>query len=127
MELAQKCAINEKSTIFVQFCSNFAYMTISWIGQFDKVSLILDKNCRFFINDTFLSQFHFLCISLYIIALELRIYSSLFSMFFNLCLNVHCASAYYWCFSVRLNPYNLKMCNHSSISNVACFLESNCV
>ena len=65
MELAQKHAINEKSTIIVQNLWNFVKLTHAWVGQIGKVSLSLDKNCGFFINSMFFCQFHFLFISLY--------------------------------------------------------------
>ena len=39
MELAQKYAINEKSTIFVQIQWNFVKLTHTWVGQIGKVSL----------------------------------------------------------------------------------------
>ena len=66
MELAQKHAINEKSTIFVQIQWNLVRLTHAWVGQIGKVSLNLDKNCGFFINSIFLIQSHFLLPSLYL-------------------------------------------------------------
>ena len=42
--------INEKSTILVQFCSNFQGLTRPWVDQSLKVWAKSDKNCKFFIN-----------------------------------------------------------------------------
>jgi len=64
MELAQRYAINEKSTIIVQIQWNFVKLTHAWVGQIGKVSLIFNKNYGFFINSIFLGQFHFLIVSL---------------------------------------------------------------
>ena len=41
-------AINEKSTIFMQFISNFQELTATWMGQSLKVWAKLDKYCGFF-------------------------------------------------------------------------------
>ena len=41
--------INEKSTIFVQFCSNFQGLTNPWVWQSLKVWAKSDKKCRFLI------------------------------------------------------------------------------
>ena len=48
-----KDAINEKSTILVQFCSYFQGLTASWVGKFLKVWAKLDNNCGFFINNIY--------------------------------------------------------------------------
>ena len=53
MELAQKCAINEKFTIFVQFWSNFVKRPHGWVSQLDKVWRRLHQNCGFFTNSHF--------------------------------------------------------------------------
>jgi len=37
LRLAKKYAINEKSTIFARFCSNFQKLIIPWVGQYLKV------------------------------------------------------------------------------------------
>ena len=42
--------INKKSTIFVQFCSNFQELIYPWAGQTLKVWAKSVKKCRFFIN-----------------------------------------------------------------------------
>ena len=42
-------------------------MTYSWASHFDKVSLLLCQNCRFFIIGKFLGQWHFFRYSLYVI------------------------------------------------------------
>ena len=65
MRLASKVAINEKSTILVQFWWNFIKCSQKWGSQLDKVWARLDQNCRFFINSQFWGQSHFLWISLY--------------------------------------------------------------
>ena len=67
MRLASKLAINEKSTIFVQFWWNFAKSSYKWGSQLVKVWSRLDKNCGIFINSQFWYQSHFLWISLYLL------------------------------------------------------------
>ena len=60
MRLASKLAINEKSTIFVQFWWNFAKSSHKWAIQLVKVWSRLDKNCgilmpvSFFMNQSLL-------------------------------------------------------------------------
>ena len=56
LRLDKKYAINEKSTIFAQFCSNFEGLICPWDDKTLKFSAKLDKNSRFFINSTFLSK-----------------------------------------------------------------------
>ena len=51
--------INEKSTIFVQFCSNFEDLTYPLKDQSLKVWAKSDKNCGFFVNSIFFWIFHF--------------------------------------------------------------------
>ena len=60
-ELAKKCAINEKLSIFVQFWWNLVKMTTSWLGQIAKTSAWYNPKWGFFIYDTILSQFAFSC------------------------------------------------------------------
>ena len=56
LRLAKKYAMNEKSTIFVQFCSNFERLTNPLDDQSMKVWAKSDKNCGFFINGIFLDK-----------------------------------------------------------------------
>ena len=67
MRLAQKCAINKKSTILMLPSWNFGNLTQPWGGHFNQISSKLDKNWQFFVNSTFFSQFTFSCPLLYII------------------------------------------------------------
>ena len=45
-----------KSAIFTGFYWNFAKMSDTWVGHFDKISKTLDKNCGFSNKSTFLGQ-----------------------------------------------------------------------
>ena len=65
MRLASKVAINERSTILVQFWWNFVNSSHKWGSQLVDVWSRLDKNCGIFINSQFWCQSHFLWISLY--------------------------------------------------------------
>ena len=64
MQLAEKVPISKKSTIPAQNDWNFCIWTNSWVDQIGQLSLDLDDNCRFFINNNFLSQSHYFCTSL---------------------------------------------------------------
>ena len=64
-ELAKKCGINKKLSIFVQFWWNLVKMTTSWLGQIAKISAWYHGKCGFFVNDTFLSQSGLGCQCLY--------------------------------------------------------------
>ena len=54
MTLAQKYAINKKSTIFVSSLWNLVKMTNSWLDYIGRISAQLDVNCGFFTNSIFI-------------------------------------------------------------------------
>ena len=64
--LAQKYAINKKSTIFVSSLWNLVKMTNSWVDYIGRISAQLDVNCGFFTNSIFLGQCNYFLYTLYI-------------------------------------------------------------
>ena len=54
--LAQKFAINKKSTIVVQSLWNLVKIFISWVLYVARISAGLDQNCGFFTNSKVLGQ-----------------------------------------------------------------------
>ena len=58
-DLAQKCVINKKCTIFIQFFWDFVKMTNSFVGHFDNVSKNWIKIVDFLIITHFWATWHF--------------------------------------------------------------------
>ena len=46
--LAKKCAINQKSAIFMQSSWHSFEFAYPWAGHFAKISACLEENCRYF-------------------------------------------------------------------------------